>query len=169
MRCGRSSRCSWTRWRSCCRTHSYRRSTSCWRNTRPRSRSRYWRGGRSRRGRCRFRHGSRSRTSWCDWRARHFRRGLLRRCGLRYFFRFRCFFRRRQIAKMLAHPFRMHQVDRTRVRLFFGDASFWEVLDQDFRLDLEFSSQFINPDLIGICHSPLVSTATSYLGTAASC
>jgi hypothetical protein len=168
MRCGRSSRCSWTRWRSCCRTHSYRRSTSCWRNTRPRSRSRYWRGGRSRRRCCRFRN-RRRRTSRCDWRARHFRRGLLRRCGLRYFFRFRCFFRRRQIAKMLAHPFRMHQVDRTRVRLFFGDASFWEVLDQDFRLDLEFSSQFINPDLIGICHSPLVSTATSYLGTAASC
>jgi hypothetical protein len=49
----------------------------------------------------------------------------------------------------------MHQIDRTRVRLLFGDASFWEVLDQDFRLDLEFSSQFINPDLIGICHSPL--------------
>jgi hypothetical protein len=53
------------------------------------------------------------------------------------------------------------------VRLLFGDASFWEVLDQDFRLDFEFSSQFIDSDLIGICHSPLVLTATSYLSTAA--
>jgi hypothetical protein len=70
---------------------------------------------------------------------------------------------------MLAHPFRMHQIDRTRVRLLLGNAGFWEVLDQHFRLDLEFSSQFINPDLIGICHSPLVLTAASYLGTAASC
>jgi hypothetical protein len=53
------------------------------------------------------------------------------------------------------------------VGLFLGDASFWEVLDQDFRLDFEFSSQFIDSDLIGICHSPLVLTATSYLSTAA--
>src|ERR1700678_2395361 len=68
---------------------------------------------------------------------------------------------------MLSHALGMHKVNRAGVRLLLGDASFWEVLDQDFRLDLEFSGQFIDTDLIGICHSPLVSTATSYLSTAA--
>jgi hypothetical protein len=169
MRRGRSSGCSRTCWRSSGRTRDGWCRSSRRRNAGPRYRCCCWRGGGSRRRHCRFRNRRRRRSSRRHRRGRHFRRGLFRRGGLRYLFRFRCFFRRSQIAEMLAHAFRMHEVDRTRVRLLFSNASFWEVLDQDFRLDLEFSSQFINPDLIGICHSPLVSTATSYLGTAASC
>jgi hypothetical protein len=60
---------------------------------------------------------------------------------------------------MLAHQFRVLQVNRARVRLFFGDAGFREVINQDFRLDLQFPRQLVNPDLIGICHSPLFNSA----------
>jgi hypothetical protein len=120
------------------------------------------RGRRLRSGRCR------DRWTCGTWGGRsYFRCGLLRRCGLSNFLGFRCFFGGGQAAEMLTHTFGVHEVDRTRVRLLFSDASFWEVLDQDFRLDFEFSSQFIDSDLIGICHSPLVLFATSYLGTAA--
>jgi hypothetical protein len=62
---------------------------------------------------------------------------------------------------MLAHQFSVLQVNRARVRLFFRDASFWEVINQDFRLDLQFPRQLINPDLIGICHSPLFNSAST--------
>ncbi len=58
---------------------------------------------------------------------------------------------------MLAHQLGMLQVNRAGVRLFFGDADFREELDQDLRLDLQFARQFIDTDLIGICHSPLSS------------
>lgn len=51
----------------------------------------------------------------------------------------------------------MLQVNRTRVRLFFRDADFRQELDQDLGLDLQFACQFIDTDLIGICHSPLSS------------
>ncbi len=60
---------------------------------------------------------------------------------------------------MLAHQFRVFQVNRARVRLFFRDAGFGEVINQDFRLDLQFPRQLVNPDLIRICHSPLFSSA----------
>jgi hypothetical protein len=60
---------------------------------------------------------------------------------------------------MLAHQLRVLQVNRARVRLFFGDAGFREIVNQDFRLDLQFPRQLINPDLIGICHSPLFNGA----------
>ncbi len=168
VRCGRSSRTSRTRRRCCCRTSNHWRSPDRRDNAGPCGRNRCRRSRGSHLWRCRLGHG-RCRSGLYDWSSRHFRRRLLRRCSFRYLLGFRCFFRCGHIAKMLANALRVHQVDRTRMRLLFGDASFWEVLDQDFRLDLEFSSQFINPNLIGICHSPLVSTATSYLGTAASC
>jgi hypothetical protein len=60
---------------------------------------------------------------------------------------------------MLAHQFRVLQIDRARVRLFFRDTGFREVVNQDFRLDLQFPRQLVNPDLIGICHSPLFNSA----------
>ncbi len=39
--------------------------------------------------------------------------------------------------------------------LFFGDADLGQIIDQHLGLDLELSSQFINPDLICVCHQPL--------------
>jgi hypothetical protein len=62
---------------------------------------------------------------------------------------------------VLAHQFGVLQVDRARVRLFFRDAGFREIVNQDLCLDLQFSRQLINPDLIGICHSPLFNSAST--------
>jgi hypothetical protein len=56
---------------------------------------------------------------------------------------------------MFAHQFGVLQIDRTRVRLFFRDADFRQELNQDFCLDLQFACQFVDTDLIRICHSPL--------------
>jgi hypothetical protein len=84
---------------------------------------------------------------------------LLRCASFRGLCRFFSFFGSRQAAEMLAHQFSVLQVNRARVRLFFRDASFREVINQDFRLDLQFPRQLINPDLIGICHSPLFNRA----------
>jgi hypothetical protein len=58
---------------------------------------------------------------------------------------------------MLAHQLGMLQVNRAGVRLFFRDADLRQELDQDLGLDLQFARQFIDTDLIGICHSPLSS------------
>jgi hypothetical protein len=87
------------------------------------------------------------------------RRWLPRRRSLRGLFRRFSFFRSRQAAEMLAHQFSVLQVNRARVRLFFRNAGFRKIVNQDFRLDLQFPRQFINPDLIGICHSPLFNSA----------
>ena len=168
MRCRRSAWSGRTRRRGCRRTYGHRSRPGSRGDTGACGGSWRRRSGRSRRRRCRLRSGS-CRTGLDHRSAHHFRRRLLRRRRFCYLLCFRRLFRCGQITKMLTDALRVHQIDRTRMRLFFGDASFWEVLDQDLGLDLEFSSQFINPDLIGICHSPLVSTATSYLGTAASC
>jgi hypothetical protein len=43
------------------------------------------------------------------------------------------------------------------VRFLFRDAEFRQEIDQHFRFDLEFPSQLINSNLIGICHQPLLS------------
>ncbi len=43
------------------------------------------------------------------------------------------------------------------MRLLFRDADFRQELDQNLSLDLQFPCQFIDADLIGICHSPLSS------------
>jgi len=66
-------------------------------------------------------------------------------------------FRRRQTCKMLARKLGVFEIERARVRLFFRDADFRQELDQDFRLDLEFTRQLVNSNLIGICHQPLFS------------
>jgi len=151
MRCGGSAGCGWTR------RHSWPRGWRRSARSRRDSRSRYARrrSGRHGRGRLR-RYRSRSGYRRSGRSRSRFRRRLFRRGSLRGLLGFGRFFSRRQIAKVLAHPLGVHEIDRARVRLLFGDAGFWEVLDQDFRLDLEFSSQFVDPDLIGICHSPLV-------------
>jgi len=51
---------------------------------------------------------------------------------------------------MLPHKFRVVQVERARVRLLVRDADLWQVINQDFGLDLEFSGQLVNADLIWI-------------------
>jgi hypothetical protein len=43
------------------------------------------------------------------------------------------------------------------VCLLFGDANFGQILNQDFRLDLEFPGELVYSDLIRICHQPLSS------------
>jgi hypothetical protein len=52
--------------------------------------------------------------------------------------------------KVLSHEFGVVQVERARVSLLFGDADFRQVIDQDFSLDLEFSCQLVDADLIWI-------------------
>jgi len=44
----------------------------------------------------------------------------------------------------------MLHVDRARVRFLFGDADLRQVVDQHFRLDLEFPREFVDPDLISV-------------------
>jgi hypothetical protein len=51
---------------------------------------------------------------------------------------------------MLPHQLGMLQIERARVRLLIVDADFRQVVDQDFRLDLELPGQFVDADLIGI-------------------
>jgi hypothetical protein len=51
---------------------------------------------------------------------------------------------------MFPHEFGVIEIERARVRLFIVDADFRQVIDQDFRLDLEFPRQLVNADLIWI-------------------
>jgi hypothetical protein len=48
------------------------------------------------------------------------------------------------------HQYGVLDIERTGMRLLIVDADFRQVIDQDFRLDLEFPRQFVNADLIGI-------------------
>jgi hypothetical protein len=152
MSCRRTNRCGRT-----CSSRS-RRGASCGsmrRNTGPCG-SRRW-SSRRRATNSRLRAHSCRRSSRS--RGDRLRRRFLRRRGLRGLLRRLSFFSSRQAAEMLAHQFRMLQVDRARVRLFFRDAGFRKIVNQDFRLDLQFPCQLVNPDLIGICHSPLFNSA----------
>jgi hypothetical protein len=45
-----------------------------------------------------------------------------------------------QLMEMLAHQFRVVQIEGTGVRLFLGHADFRQVIDQNFCLNLEFPS-----------------------------
>jgi len=90
----------------------------------------------------------RSLHRWSGGRSRS-RCGAGARTFLRRFLR--CFggsLLRRELLEVLAHQFRVLDVERTRVRLLLGDANFRQVLDQGFRLDLQLPGQLINPDLI---------------------
>jgi len=51
---------------------------------------------------------------------------------------------------MLAHKFGVRQIERARVRLLLGDADLGKVVDQDLGLDLQFSGQLVNSNLIGV-------------------
>jgi len=75
-------------------------------------------------------------------------RGLGFRC--RGFCGLGCRFLLGQFVEMLTNQFRMREVERTGVRLFFRDADLWQVLDQHFGLDLKFPGQLVNSDLIRI-------------------
>jgi hypothetical protein len=91
--------------------------------------------------------------------------GHLRCRGLGSLIRFRLSFCVRKPKEMLAHKFGVRVVDGTRVRLLFGDADFRQVLDQNFCFDLQLSRQFVDSDLIRICHSPLIFAAEPFLAT----
>jgi hypothetical protein len=49
---------------------------------------------------------------------------------------------------MFARKLGMFHIDGTRVRLFFRDADLGKVIDQHLGLDLKFSRQFIDSNLI---------------------
>jgi hypothetical protein len=51
---------------------------------------------------------------------------------------------------MFADEFGVVEVERTRVRFLLGYADFGQVVDQDFRLDLELPGQLVNSNLIGV-------------------
>jgi hypothetical protein len=51
---------------------------------------------------------------------------------------------------MLPHKHRMINVNRTGVRLLLGYADLGEVVNQDLRLDLQLSRQFVDSDLIRV-------------------
>jgi hypothetical protein len=57
---------------------------------------------------------------------------------------------RRETQEMLPREFGMLDIERTRVRLLFLDADLRQVVDQYLGLDLEFTRQLVNTDLIGI-------------------
>jgi hypothetical protein len=64
---------------------------------------------------------------------------------------------------MLARELSMLDIDRTRVRLFLHDADLGQVIDQHLGLDLKFSRQFVDSDLICVCHQPLFCESLSPL------
>jgi hypothetical protein len=51
---------------------------------------------------------------------------------------------------MLAHQLGVIEIERAGVRLLIRDANLRQVIDQDFRLDLEFPCQLINSNLIWV-------------------
>jgi hypothetical protein len=42
------------------------------------------------------------------------------------------------------------------MRFLLGDTNLGQVLYQDFGLDLELAGQFVDADLVGFCHQPLI-------------
>ncbi len=162
--------------RSCCR--SWRRGFRSWRLGRSRRTSRgrmrrpsCWCGGRRTSRTCcrcrRARNGDRRdlRRRNRNWRRRWPGGGRRRgrdsdRSRPRWLFGsgFRCFGRGllvSQLMKMLTRQFRVLNVQRARVRLLLRDADFRQEIDQHLGLDFQFSSQFIDTNLIGVCHSLL--------------
>jgi len=158
----------WLRGRRCCfrRWMNRRRSASRCASRRWASRDGRWRSSRSYSGRRRWRTsrcgrrwaltrwlGS-SRLSCSSSRPRGLR---LRRSGLGLL-RFSRSFLRGQSQEVLTHQFSVRIIDGARMRLLFRDANFGQILDQDFRLNLEFPGELVYSDLIGICHQPLFVT-----------
>jgi hypothetical protein len=54
--------------------------------------------------------------------------------------------------KVHSDEFRVLDIDRAGVRLFFLDANLWQILKDELGLDLEFSRQLVNPDLGAFRH-----------------
>jgi hypothetical protein len=57
-------------------------------------------------------------------------------------------------AKVFAHFDGCGYLDRTRVRLFLGNAGVGQIVNDGLRFDLELASQFVDSDLIRIGHCP---------------
>jgi hypothetical protein len=74
----------------------------------------------------------------------------LRRLCFSFLLRFGGRFCRGESQEMLPDELSVVQVERARVRLLVRDADLWQVIDQDLGLDLEFSGQLIDADLIWI-------------------
>lgn len=104
------------------------------------------------RGRCR--------RTWANSRLRRRRRrnGSSRTCrglglsGLRlgFLLSFSSCFGFSKAQEMLPHKFSVIQVKRARVGLLVRDADLRQIINQDFGLDLEFSGQLVDADLIWI-------------------
>jgi hypothetical protein len=59
---------------------------------------------------------------------------------------------------MLADKLGVIYIDGARVGLFLGDADLGQIVDEDLGLDFELSRQFVNSNLICVCHQPLFCT-----------
>jgi hypothetical protein len=64
------------------------------------------------------------------------------------------YFRFGGCAKVLAHSYSGLHFDRTGMRFFLGNPGFGQIVNNGFCLNLELASQFVNSDLIRICHCP---------------
>ena len=97
------------------------------------------------RSRC-WRSGLRGRR----WRRSRLGRLSLRSGCLRNLFLFLGSLLRGKIPEMFAHELGVAQINGARVRLFFLDADFREVIDQDLSLDFELPCQLVDANLIRI-------------------
>lgn len=64
---------------------------------------------------------------------------------------------------MFPHPHGRIDINRARMRLLFRDAGFGQVVEDDFRLDLEFARQLVDADLVRLAHCPPGLLLTSLL------
>ena len=107
-------------------------------------------------------HGRGWRRDHLGGRRRSCRSGLqARRTGGRFLCRFirnrllfGCYFGVGQRAKMIAHSYRGLYFNRARMGLFLGNAGLGQIVNDGLCLDLELASQFVNSDLVRICHCP---------------
>jgi hypothetical protein len=60
--------------------------------------------------------------------------------------------RRRSGEEMLAHLFGSGNVNRAGVRFLFRYAGLRQIVDDCFCLDLQLAGQFVDSDLIRVCH-----------------
>jgi hypothetical protein len=75
-------------------------------------------------------------------------------CLIRYGLLFGLCFRIGDRAKVLAHLYCGFYFNRTGMRLFLGNSGFGQIVNDGLCLDLEFTSQFVDSDLIRIGHCP---------------
>lgn len=78
------------------------------------------------------------------------RRPGLQSLGLRFLIRLGSSFGCGEAQEMLPHQLGMVQIERARVCLLVVDTNLRQIIDQDFGLDLKFSGQLVNADLIWI-------------------